>query len=86
MWKVKAKVILVITGATGTTSKSFRQHLSNLLGKFKIKELQKTVILGTAHRLGEVLMYKHITYFTFEITLHAAAQIANREKMQHYIP
>jgi len=26
MWDVKAKVILVITKATGTISKSFRQH------------------------------------------------------------
>jgi len=37
---VKAKVI-VVTGATGTTSKSFRQYLSNLLGNLEIKELQK---------------------------------------------
>jgi hypothetical protein len=64
---VKAKVI-VVTGATGTTSKSFRQYLSNLLGNFEIKELQKTVIFGTAQILGEVLMYKYRTYFTCEIT------------------
>jgi hypothetical protein len=42
-------VTTVITGATGTISKSFRKYLSNMLGKHKIKELQKTAILGTAH-------------------------------------
>jgi hypothetical protein len=55
-WNVKAKVILAITGATGTISKSLRQYLSNKQGKHKIKELQKTVILDTSHILREVLM------------------------------
>jgi hypothetical protein len=39
MWNVTAKVILVIIGATGTISVSFRQYLSNILGKHEIKEL-----------------------------------------------
>jgi len=56
MWNVKAKVIMIITGATGTISKSLRQYLSNIPGKHKIKELQKTVILVTAHILWKVLM------------------------------
>jgi hypothetical protein len=30
MWNVKTKVMLVITGATGTISKSFRKYLSNI--------------------------------------------------------
>jgi hypothetical protein len=41
MWNVKAKMIPVILVATGTTSKSFRQYLSNTTGKHEIKELQK---------------------------------------------
>jgi len=41
MWNVKATVLTVITGATGTISKSLRQYLSNILGTHKIKELQK---------------------------------------------
>ena len=41
MWNVKATVIPVITGATGTISKSLRQYLSNIPGKHEIKELQK---------------------------------------------
>jgi hypothetical protein len=49
-------VIPVIIEATGTTSKSLRQYLSNRPGKYEIKELQKTAILGTAHLLREVLM------------------------------
>jgi uncharacterized protein YycO len=56
MWNVKTKVIPVITGATGTTSKSFRKYVSNIQGKHEVKELQKTAILGTAHILREVLM------------------------------
>ena len=50
MWNVKAKLISVIIGATGTISKSLRQYLSNIPQKHKIKKLKKkTAILGTAH-------------------------------------
>ena len=59
MWNVKTKVIPVIIGATGTISKSFRKYVSNIPGKHEVKELQKTAILGTAHILREVLMYKY---------------------------
>jgi len=55
MWDVKTKVISVIIGATGTISKSFRKYMSNIPGNHEIKELQKTVILGTAHILRKVL-------------------------------
>ena len=48
VWNVKAKVIPVILGATGTVSKSLRQYLSNVPGKGEIKELQKTATLDTA--------------------------------------
>jgi len=41
MWDVKAKVIVVITGVTGTISKSLIQYLSNIPEKHEIKELQK---------------------------------------------
>jgi hypothetical protein len=56
MWNVKTQVTPVITGATGTISKSFRKYLSSVPGKHDIKELQKTAVLGTAHTLREVLM------------------------------
>ena len=40
MWNVKAKVIPVITGETGTVSESLRQYLSNIQEKHEIKEPQ----------------------------------------------
>ena len=46
VWNVKAKVIPVINGATGTISKSLRQYLSNITGKHEIKELQKNSHIG----------------------------------------
>jgi hypothetical protein len=55
VWNVKTNVIPLIICTTGTISKSFRKYLSNKSGKHKIKELQKTTILGTAH----ILLYKH---------------------------
>jgi hypothetical protein len=47
MWNVKTNVIPVIIGTTVTISKSFRQYLSNVPDIHKVKELQKTAILGT---------------------------------------
>jgi len=56
MWNIKANVIPVITGATGTISLSLRQYMSNIPEKDEIKQLQKTAILGTAHVLQEVVI------------------------------
>jgi hypothetical protein len=56
MWNVKTNVTPVITGATGTISKSFRKYLSSISAKHDIKELQRTATLGTAHILQKVLM------------------------------
>jgi hypothetical protein len=53
-------VIPVIIGATGTISKSFRKYVSTIPGNHDVRELQKTAILGTAHILRKVLMYKYI--------------------------
>ena len=55
MWTVKTRVIPVIIGATGTISKSFRKYVSNIPGNYDVKELEKTVILGTAHIIRKVL-------------------------------
>jgi len=41
VWNVKAKVIPVIIGVTGTISKSLRRYLGNILGKQESKESQK---------------------------------------------
>ena len=56
MWKVKVKVIPVITGASGTVSVSFRRYMRNIAARNAIKELQKAAILGTAHILRKVIM------------------------------
>jgi hypothetical protein len=56
MWNVKTRVIPVIIVATGIISKSFRKYVSTIPGHHKVKELQKTAILGTAHILRKVLM------------------------------
>jgi hypothetical protein len=55
MWNVKTRAIPVITGATWTISKSFRKYVINVPGNHEVKELQITVILGTAHVLRKVL-------------------------------
>jgi hypothetical protein len=55
MWNVRAKVLPVIIGVTGTISKSLRQYLINIPGKHPIKVMQKTATLGTAHIVRKVL-------------------------------
>jgi len=45
MLHVKPKLIPVITGPTGTVSKSFRKCLNNVPGNHEIKELHKRAIL-----------------------------------------
>jgi len=62
MWNVKAKVIPIIIGATGTISISLRQHLSNITGKHKIKEIQKTAILDTVQLPWKVIVLKYETF------------------------
>ena len=64
MWNVKTKVIPVITEATGTISKPFRKYMSNIPGKYEVKELRKTAILGNAHTLQKVLMYRYNRFNT----------------------
>ena len=46
LWNVKAAVIPVIMGLTGSISESLRQYLSNMPGKHDIKELQTNSHIG----------------------------------------
>ena len=64
MWNLKTRVMPVIIGATGTMSKSFRKYVSDISGKHEVKELQKTVILGTAHILRRVILQKYSRFNT----------------------
>lgn len=53
---MSSKITIAAVATTTTTiSKSFRHYLSNIPEKHEIKELQKTVTLGTAHILQKVL-------------------------------
>ena len=53
---VEMKMIPVITRETATISKPFIKHSKNAPAEHKVKELQKTAILGTAYILWKVLM------------------------------
>jgi hypothetical protein len=60
---VRAKLIPVITGATGNISKSLRQYLGNILGEHEIKELPKkkghcTQTAGSANVKVQILWVK----------------------------
>jgi len=48
-------IIIIIIGATGIISKSFRKYVSDIPGNHDVKELQKIATLGTAHILRKVL-------------------------------
>jgi len=48
-------IIIIIIGATGTISKSSRKYVSNIPGNHEVRELQKTAILGAAHKLRKEL-------------------------------
>jgi hypothetical protein len=47
MWNVKARVIPVVIGATGTISKSLKKYASNIPGNHDVKELQPYWALHT---------------------------------------
>jgi len=84
MWNVKAKVTSVITGATGTISKSLRQYLSNIPGKHEIKEVQNS-------HIGHCTHTSESTNVKVQNILHVRNNIAcstncNTEELQHYIP
>ena len=56
MWHVKKQVIPVITGVNETTSESFTNISEQHKAKHEIKELQQTVMLGTAQILWKTLV------------------------------
>jgi hypothetical protein len=49
VWNVKTRVILVIIGATGTISKSFRKYVSTIPGNHEVRELQKKLAYWALH-------------------------------------
>ena len=69
---VKAKVIPVIIGATGTISKTYRKYVNNIPGKHETKELQKSSRFGhcthtsksTSVKVQNISRAKNITCIT----------------------
>ena len=55
MWKVRTKIVPVMTGALGTIKKGLDQKLQLLPGHPAATELQKVAIMGTAHIIPKVV-------------------------------
>ena len=55
MWGMKTSTVPVVVGALGVIKKGIEKHLSKIPGNIRIDELQKTVLLGTAHILRKSL-------------------------------
>ena len=88
MWNMKTTVIPVITGATGTISKSFRKYVGYIAGSHEARELQKTAILGTAHIIREVLTQKttRTNVGTRDIRTIHRTDNKTKEKLQQCVP
>ena len=49
MWKLKTKVIPVVTGALGMIKKSIQNFVEQIPGKASLQEMEKIVLTSTAH-------------------------------------
>jgi len=55
MWKVRTKIVPVITGALGAIKKGLDQNLQTLPGHMSDIELQKITLMSTEHISHKVL-------------------------------
>ena len=55
MWKLRASTVPVIVGALGMIKKGTEHHISTIPGDSSLQEIQKIVLLGTAHILRGAL-------------------------------
>jgi hypothetical protein len=55
MWKVRTKTVPVIIGATGSNKKGSDQNLRLLPHQLSAKELQKVILMSTAHIIHKVV-------------------------------
>ncbi|XP_077969924.1 uncharacterized protein LOC144424459 [Styela clava] len=55
MWGLKTSTIPVVVGALGLIGKEFEKYVQHIPGNINAEQLQKTVLLGTAHILRKVL-------------------------------
>lgn len=55
MWHMEVKIIPVIIGALGATTKSLRKYVHELPGHITQESIQRSAILGTAHIIRKTL-------------------------------
>jgi len=55
MWKVRTKIVPVVSGALGTIKRGLDQNLQLLPGHPLATELQKVTLMGTAHIFSKEL-------------------------------
>ena len=58
MWQMRTVVIPIVVGALRVIKKGTEKHLREIPGNHNLQEIQKTVFLGTAHILRNVLSIK----------------------------
>ena len=55
MWGMKTTIVPVVVGALGVIKKHLDKHINKIPGQTRIEELQKIVLLGTAHIIRKTL-------------------------------
>ena len=55
LWKVEARVILIVIGALGTIPRGLEENLRTLRITIQVELIQKVTFLRTAQRLRKVL-------------------------------
>ena len=58
MWGMKTTTVSVVIGAFGLVKKGIENFIGKIPGNIRVTELQKTVLLGTAHMLRKTLSIK----------------------------
>ena len=58
MWGMSTETVLVVIGVLGVIKKGLQEHTGKILSFINIIELQKIMLLGTAHILRRVLSTK----------------------------
>ena len=55
MWEMKTTTVPVVVGALGLIKKGLEKQISKIPGTIHIEQLQKIVILGSAHIIRRIL-------------------------------
>jgi len=84
MWNLNTKATLVIMGATGTNSKSFRQYLKHITAENEIKELQNNSHIGHCTYTAESANVTVQNTFNMRNSV-TCRKIVNTERLQYCI-